>query len=62
MRIEKNKLHLRQIGKGFIFLIIDGLAGRRLTKTFIDQRKRTYIKINGELTLLTAEHNFLSID
>lgn len=62
MRIDKNKLQLRQNGKGFIFVNIDGLAGRRLTKTFIDQSRRTYVKINGELTLLTAEHNLLSID
>ncbi len=62
MRNDSNKLHLRQTGKGFIFLNIDGLAGRRLTETFVDQSKRTYVKINGEITLLTAEHNFLSVD
>ena len=62
MITDNNKLQLRQIGKGFIFVDIDGLPGRRLTNTFIDQKRRTYVKVNGELTLLTAEHNFLSID
>jgi len=62
MRIDTSKLQLRQSGKGFIVINIDGLAGRRLTETFVDQRRRTYVKINGELALLTDEHNFLSID
>jgi hypothetical protein len=62
MRIDKNRLQLRQTGKGFIFLNTDGIAGRRLTETFVDQSKKTYVKINGEITPLTAEHNFLSID
>ncbi len=62
MRNDSGKLQLRQSGKGFILINIDGLAGRRLTETYVDQRRRTYVKINGELTLLTAEHSFLSAD
>ncbi len=60
MAIEKDKLQLRPIGKGYIVVTDHGLAGRRLTETFIDQRKRTYVKINGEFALLTPEHDFLN--
>lgn len=62
MRTDSNKLQLRQIGKGFILVNLDGLSGRRLTETFIDQRRRTYVKVNGELALLTPEHDFLAAD
>lgn len=62
MSIDTSKLQLRQSGKGFILINADGLMGRRLTETYTDQRRRTYVKVNGELTLLTAEHNFLSVD
>ncbi len=60
MAIDKDKLQLRQIGKGYIVFSDDGLVGRRLTETFMDQRKKTYVKINGEFALLTPEHDFLA--
>lgn len=62
MRADTGKSELRRTGKGFILINIDGLAGRRLTDTFVDQSRNTYIKVNGELTLLTAEHNFIAVD
>ncbi len=62
MRTEINKSNLRRTGKGFICITVDGLAGRRLTPTFMDQRKNTYVEVNGELTLLRDEHSFLSVD
>ena len=61
MAIDKNKLQLRQLGKGYIVVSDAELAGRRLTETFIDQRRRTYVKVNGELIPLTPEHNFLPV-
>ncbi|MCP3892080.1 MAG: hypothetical protein GY702_24900 [Desulfobulbaceae bacterium] len=65
MKIMKNKndkLQFRQIGKGFVLAQIEKMVGRVLTQTFADQHERTYVKINGELTLLTAEHCFLAAD
>jgi hypothetical protein len=62
MRTEQDNLRLRETGKGFIVNSVEGLVGRMLTKTFIDQHKRTYVRVNGELTLLTSGHHFLAAD
>lgn len=59
MKTEHINLQLRQTGKGFILTSIEGLTGRMLTETFVDQRKRTYVKVNGEITRLTSAHSFL---
>lgn len=60
MKSKDNKLQLRQIGKGFIINQMEGMVGRILTQTFIDQHKQTYVKINGELTPLIEEHGYLA--
>lgn len=62
MKTEINKLQLREAGKGFIISNSEGLIGRILTQTFVDQKKRTYVKVNGEITPLTLQHNFLPAD
>lgn len=62
MKIEHKKLHFTQNGKGFITNNTDGLIGRTLTQTFIDQNKKIYIKINDEIIPLTEHHNFLAVD
>jgi hypothetical protein len=62
MRQDTADLQLKQTGKGFILINIEGLTGRMLTKTYVDQLERTYVKVNGELTPLTTEHSFLSAD
>lgn len=62
MKIDHDKLQLRQTGKGFVINYSEGLMGRMLTQTFVDQYKKTYIKINGEITPLTDQHNFLAVD
>lgn len=62
MKTEQDKLQLRQTGKGFILSNVEGLLGRMLTYTFVDQYKVTYVKINGELTPLTDQHSFLEAD
>ncbi len=59
---RQNELEYRQVGKGFIVDNIGGIIGRKLTETFVDQFNQTYIKINGELVLLTDEHSYLSVD
>ena len=63
MKQAQEKLHLRQIGKGFIVCGQGSiLAGRRLTKTYKDQYDRKYVKIDGEVEPLTEQHNYLAID
>lgn len=62
MRTEQDQLHLKETGRGFIVTNVEGLVGRMLTKTFIDQHKKTYVKVSGELTLLTSGHQFLAAD
>ncbi len=62
MKSKNDKLQLSQIGKGFIINQMEGIVGRILTKTFVDQYKQTYVKINGELTPLTEEHGYLAVN
>ena len=63
MKQAQEKLHLRQVGKGFI-VCKEGslLVGRRLTKAYRDQYDRTYIKVDGEIQPLTEQHNYLAVD
>jgi len=49
MKDNQNKLQFRQVGKGFILNQIEGLVGRTLTQTFVDQNEQTYVKVNGEI-------------
>lgn len=64
MNKSKEKLSLRQVGRGFITNkpLPGMLTGRRLTKTYIDQFNRKYVDVNGKYELLTTEHNYLSAD
>lgn len=62
MKTDQDKLQFRQTGKGFVLSNVEGLIGRMLTCTFVDQHKNTYVKINGEMTPLTDRHNFLAAD
>ena len=59
-----DKLTFRQVGRGFIIsALAPGMpAGRRLTKTYVDQFKKTYIVINGRYELLTSSHEYLPVD
>ena len=62
MTQAQDKLQLRQIGRGFIVCNEGDFTGRRLTKAYMDQHKRTYVKINGQMELLTDQHNYLAVD
>ncbi|MGB3210758.1 MAG: hypothetical protein WBB19_08660 [Desulforhopalus sp.] len=57
-----NKPQLRQIGKGFIVNPMEGMVGRILTQTFMDQNQQTYVKVNGEIIPLTEQHDYLSVN
>lgn len=64
MKQLQEKLQFQQIGRGFIVCNEgeEALMGRRLTKTYMDQHKRTYVKVNGQLELLTEQHSYLEVD
>lgn len=62
MKSKQEDLQLRETGKGFIINNSEGLIGRILTSTYVDQYKRTYVKVHGELTPLTEQHSFLAAD
>ena len=62
MQDNHDKLQFRQVGKGFILNEIDGLVGRTLTHTFVDQNKQTYVKVNGEIIPLTEKHSYLAVN
>jgi hypothetical protein len=38
---------------------MEGIIGRVLTQTYVDHKKKTYVKINGEFTPLTEQHSYL---
>lgn len=61
MKEKQNELKLRQVGKGLISNQMQGMAGRILTQTFVDQNKQTYVKINREIIPLAEEHCYLAI-
>jgi hypothetical protein len=53
---------MRQIGRGFIVCNQGALIGRKLAKVYMDQQKRTYVEVNGELEILTEQHGYLAVD
>jgi len=62
MRDKQGKLQFRQAGKGFIINQMEGMVGRILTQTFVDQNKQTYVKVNGEIIPLTEQHSYLAVN
>ncbi|MBU1565508.1 MAG: hypothetical protein KJ630_07755 [Proteobacteria bacterium] len=60
MKDKYDQPYFREVGKGFIVSQIEGIVGRILTQTYMDQHKKTYVKIRGEYIPLTKEHNFLA--
>ena len=63
MRSQPNQRSgMRQIGRGFVVCNRGALIGRKLAKVYMDQQKRTYVEINGELEILTDQHGYLSVD
>lgn len=57
---DKNESNqFRPAGKGFILKQMEGIVGRVLTQTYVDHKKKTYVKINGEFTPLTEQHSYL---
>ncbi len=59
MNEKPDSLQFRPAGKGFIVSQTEGIVGRILTQTYVDQKKRTYVKIKGEFIPLTEQHHFL---
>jgi hypothetical protein len=49
----------RPAGKGFILKQMEGIVGRVLAQTYVDHKKKTYVKINGEFIPLTEQHSYL---
>ena len=62
MKDNHDQLQFRPIGKGFILNQMEGLVGRTLTQTFMDQNENTYVKVNGEIIPLTEKHSYLSVN
>jgi hypothetical protein len=63
MRSQRGQRNeMRQIGRGFIVCNRGALIGRKLAKVYMDQQKRTYVEVNGELEILTDQHGYLSVD
>jgi hypothetical protein len=61
MKAKNEELRFREVGKGFILRQLDGIVGRTLTQTYMDQHKKIYVKINDNYTPLTEQHNFLVV-
>jgi len=59
MEEKPDDLYFREVGRGFIVCKTEEIFGRRLTKTYVDQNKKTYVKIGGEYIPLTDQHNYL---
>ena len=62
MKRQRDDIQLRETGRGFIVCTQGTLAGRRLTRTYVDQNNQTYVKVDGEFELLTKQHNYLAVD
>jgi hypothetical protein len=62
MNDKRDSLQFRPVGKGFILSQMEGIVGRILTQTYVDQKKRTYVKINGEFIPLTEQHSFIEVN
>ncbi len=61
MKGKDEALQFREVGKGFIVRQIGEIVGRTLTQTYMDQYKKIYVKVDGNYTPLTEEHNFLGV-
>ena len=61
MKKKHDKLKFRQVGKGLISNQMEGMVGRILTQTFVDQNGQTYVKINRKIIPLTEEHCYLAV-
>ncbi len=61
MKEKHGNLQFRQVGKGFIINQIEGMVGRVLTQTFVDQNKQIYVRVNGEIIPLTEQHSYLAV-
>jgi hypothetical protein len=59
MKEQSDDLYFREVGRGFIVCKTEEIFGRMLTKTYVDQNKKTYVKIRGEYIPLTEQHNYL---
>ncbi|MCP4338810.1 MAG: hypothetical protein GY799_07955 [Desulfobulbaceae bacterium] len=60
MEDKHDNRQFRQVGRGFIINQMEGMAGRVLTQTFVDQKKRPYVKVNGKIVPLTEQHDYLA--
>ncbi len=56
-----NKLHFRQIGRGFIVCREDPLMGHRLTNGYLDQQDRMYVLVNNTFEPLGDCRRFLVV-
>lgn len=61
MKNKQDELHFREVGKGFIVSQVEGIVGRMLTQKYVDQHKKTYVKIRGEYIPLTEQHSYLAV-
>jgi hypothetical protein len=59
MKDDSDNLRFRLVGKGSILNQMEGIIGRTLTQTFLDQNQQTYVKVNGEIIPLTDKHGYL---
>jgi len=61
MKEKLDDFCFREVGKGFIVCRTEEIFGRILTKKYVDQNKKTYVKIGGEYIPLTEQHNYLPV-
>ncbi len=59
MKNQSDEIRFRPVGKGSILNQMEGIIGRTLTQTFMDQNQQTYVKVNGEIIPLTDKHGYL---
>ena len=62
MNDKIDKLQLREVGKGFIINQMEGMIGRILTTAYMDRKKQTYVRVNGEIVPLTEQHSYLAVN
>jgi len=61
MKSKHEQHEFRPVGKGFIVNQMGGsIVGRMLTQVYVDNKKQPYVKVNGEIIPLTAQHNYLA--
>ena len=60
MKSAHDQHEFRQVGKGFIVNQMEGIVGRILTQVYVDQKKKPYVKVNGEIIPLTPQHSYLA--